>query len=77
MPLGGEGGERMPCVNLFLTRPGFKFLVSQISVASLNAVIIFQGVRVLETITIRFIWPMVDLWTKYGEAAISLFFSRL
>ena len=58
----------MPCVNLFLTAPGFKF---PISVASLNAVIILQGARVLEAITIRFIWPMVHLRTKYGEAAMS------
>ena len=80
--LGGEGGERMLCVSLFLTGPGFKFLLYQISVASLNAVIIFQGARVLEAITIRFKWPMVHLRTKYGEAAMScnltiFFFSPL
>ena len=61
----------MLCVNLFLTGPGFKFLLYQISVASLNAVIIFQGARVLEAITIRFKWLMVHLRTKYGEAAMS------
>ena len=68
--LGGEGGggKRMPSVN---TGPGFKFLLYPISVASLNAVIIFQGARVLEAITIRFIWPMVHLRIKYGKAAMS------